>query len=69
MASEGEMEMRSLESGQQEFAPSNEQNIAYSKIKFRSENSKKKGEKVEKSVRREENQIDYTDISFGTVYI
>ena len=59
----------SFESGQQECSTSKEQHIAYSKIRFRSANSRKREEDMENSARREEHQIDYTDIKIGTVYV
>ena len=67
--SEGEKEVGSFESGEQELSTSNEQHIAYSTIRFRSANLKKRGGDKGNSARIEEHQIDSTDIKFGTVYV
>ena len=61
--SKGEKEVGSFESGQQECSTSKEQHISYSKIR------EGRGGEREISARREEHQIDYTDITFCTVYV
>ena len=68
--SEREKEVKYFERPEEDVnSITNDPTISYSKIRFKSPNGKQWNKEKETSATREENEIDYTSIKFGAIYV